>query len=53
MTGPISISIGGKASAAPNDKIPVVARNISFSNIHGTVTTDPAQLSESVHDERL
>lgn len=46
VTGPISISIGGRLPA-PNENIPVVARNISFSNIHGTVTTDPAQLSES------
>jgi hypothetical protein len=46
VTGPISISIGGRLPA-PNDTIPVVARNISFSNIHGTVTTDPAQLSET------
>ncbi len=46
VTGPISISIGGRLQP-PNDKIPVVARNISFNNIHGTVTTDPAQLSES------
>jgi hypothetical protein len=46
VTGPISISIGGRLPA-PDDKTPVVARNISFNNIHGTVTTDPAQLSES------
>jgi len=46
VTGPISISIGGRLPA-PDDKTPVIARNISFSNIHGTVTTDPAQLSEA------
>ncbi len=46
VTGPISISIGGRLPA-PDDKKPVVARNISFSNIHGTVTTDPPQLSEA------
>lgn len=46
VTGPISISIGGRLPP-PDDKIPVIARNISFSNIHGTVTTDPAQLSEA------
>lgn len=46
VTGPISISIGGHLPA-PNDKVPVVVRNLSFSNIHGTVTTNPAQLSES------
>lgn len=46
VTGPISISIGGRLPA-PNDKTPVIAQNISFSNIHGTVTTNPAQLSEA------
>jgi hypothetical protein len=47
VTGPISISVGGRLPA-PDDKTPVVVRNISFSNIHGTVTTNPApQLSES------
>jgi hypothetical protein len=46
VTGPVSISIGGRLPA-PDDKVPVIARNISFSNIHGTVTTNPAQLSEA------
>ncbi len=46
VTGPISISIGGRLPP-PNDKTPVVVRNISFSNIHGTVTTNPPQLSEA------
>ncbi len=46
VTGPISISIGGHLPP-PDDKTPVIARNISFSNIHGTVTTNPAQLSEA------
>jgi hypothetical protein len=47
VTGPISISVGGRLKA-PNDNIPVIARNISFSHIHGTVTTNPASpLSES------
>ncbi len=46
VTGPISISIGGRLPP-PNDKAPVIARNISFTNIHGTVTTNPAQLSEA------
>jgi len=47
VTGPISISVGGRL-AAPDDKTPVVVRNISFSNIHGTVTTaPPAMLPES------
>lgn len=48
VTGPISISIGGRLPA-PDDKIPVVVRNISFSHIHGTVTTNPVSpLSESM-----
>lgn len=46
VTGPISISIGGHLPP-PDDKSPVIARNISFTNIHGTVTTNPAQLSEA------
>ena len=46
VTGPISISVGGHLPP-PNDKTPVIARNISFTNIHGTVTTNPAQLSEA------
>jgi hypothetical protein len=46
VTGPISISVGGHLPP-PDDKTPVVARNISFTNIHGTVTTNPAQLSEA------
>ena len=46
VTGPISISIGGRLQS-PDDKIPVIVRNISFSHIHGTVTTSPPpQLSE-------
>ncbi len=47
--GPVVPSIQYEAStgAAPGDVTPVVMKNISFSNIHGTVTTDPAQLSES------
>ncbi len=31
----------------PGDTTPVILRNISFSNIRGTVTTDPPQLSEA------
>jgi hypothetical protein len=46
VTGPISISVGGHLPP-PDDKTPVIARNISFTNIHGTVTTNPAQLSEA------
>jgi len=46
VTGPISISIGGRLRP-PDDKTPVVVRNISFSNIHGNVTSQaPPQLSE-------
>lgn len=60
VTGPIDFSAGpsapdnrpGRAPARPqpadeqDTTLPIV-RNISFSNIHGTVTTDPAQLSET------
>lgn len=53
VTGPISISVG-KGRRRPGDQPlpevlpPVVVRNISFSNIHGKVTTNPPhQLSES------
>ena len=53
VTGPISISVG-KGRRRPGDQTlpdplpPVVVRNISFSNIHGTITTNPPrQLSES------
>jgi hypothetical protein len=46
VTGPISISIGGRLPP-PDDKTRVIVRKISFSNIHGTVTTSPPpQLSE-------
>jgi hypothetical protein len=32
----------------PNDQLPVIVRNISFSNIHGAVVTNPShQLPES------
>jgi Glycosyl hydrolases family 28 len=57
VTGPINFSIGpggprnpmGAAQQSTNGaatSLPVV-RNVSFSNIHGTVTTDPAQLTEA------
>jgi len=47
VTGPISISVGGRLPA-PDDNFPVVVRNISFNHIHGTVTTNPPhQLPES------
>ena len=56
VTGPICISIGPReprqtSGPSPVDAVPTensepaVARNISFSNIHGTVTTNPPQLS--------
>ncbi len=53
VTGPISISIGPRppeSGSSPVEAVPAepgepaVARNISFSNIHGTVTTNPPQL---------
>jgi len=59
VTGPIHISLGprtrqnqgvdeGLQPAVPREtRPPAVARNISFSNIHGTVTTDPPQLPET------
>jgi hypothetical protein len=31
----------------PDNSTPAVVRNISFSNIHGTVTTSPSQLAEA------
>ena len=56
VTGPICISLGPReprrtgsgptpvdAVPAENDQ-PAIARNISFSNIHGSVTTNPPQL---------
>ena len=57
VTGPISISIGpveqrpdqpaaAGAPAAAVDGPPAIVRNITFSNIHGTVTTDPPQLPD-------
>jgi len=52
VTGPISISVGKgrrRPSDAPLPEVlpPVVVRNISFTNIHGNVTSHaPAQLSE-------
>jgi hypothetical protein len=57
VTGPISISVGPSANAtappagpqpstAPAGTPPGIIRNIAFSNIHGTVTTDPPQLSD-------
>jgi len=59
VTGPIHISIGPKTQRSPNagptpvdalsneSSEPAVVRNISFSNIHGTVTTNPQQMAET------
>ena len=61
VTGPISISVGpaepkpgaaaptggGESGALSRENRAAVVRNISFSNIHGTVTTNPPQLSEA------
>jgi len=49
VTGPISISVGAAPRSeqppAPGAK-PGIVRNISFSNIHGTVTTNPPPLPD-------
>jgi hypothetical protein len=42
VTGPIGISVGARKSRSGQEFPPVVVRNISFSHIHGTVTTNPA-----------
>jgi hypothetical protein len=59
VTGPIHISLGPRTrqnqnvdeglqpTLAKETRPPAVARNISFSNIHGTVTTNPPQLPET------
>lgn len=56
VTGPIHISAGprpprhfaGPAAHREDESgAPAVVRNISFSNIHGTVTTNPPQLPEA------
>lgn len=59
VTGPIHISLGprtrrnenvdeGLQPAVPiENRPPALARNISFNNIHGTVTTNPPQLPET------
>jgi polygalacturonase len=44
-TGPATDDMHANAQD-PNDQ-PAIMRNISFSNIHGTVTTDPKQLAEA------
>ena len=51
VTGPINFSVGPGAQrnrrTSEGNSTPPVVRNVSFSNIHGTVTTNPAQLSET------
>jgi hypothetical protein len=57
VTGPIHISAGPRPprrnQAGPTRDVreanasPAVVRNVSFSNIHGTVTTNPPQLPEA------
>ena len=52
VTGPIHVAAGPTppgdtlSPAAPAEQ-PAIVRNISFSNIQGTVTTNPAQLTEA------
>jgi hypothetical protein len=55
VTGPISISVGPRQSSPqgpgappepPGPTEPGIVRNITFSNIHGTVTTNPPQLPD-------
>ena len=47
VTGPIHISIGpSNRPRSGLDSGPAITRNISFSNIHGTVTTNPSQLPD-------
>ena len=64
VTGPIHIgsgprsvrpagsppAAGSSSSANPNDRAPAVIRNISFSHIHGTVTTKPSKLPDTPFD---
>jgi polygalacturonase len=59
VTGPIHISLGPRThqnqnvdeglqlTLAKETRPPAIARNISFSNIHGTVTTNPPPLPET------
>jgi hypothetical protein len=59
VTGPIHISLGPRTrqnqnvdeglqpTVAKETRPPALARNISFSNIHGTVTTNPPPLPET------
>lgn len=64
VTGPIHVGVGPRPArpgappsevnndvstgAPPGTTTPAVLRNISFSNIHGTVTTDPPQIPEAL-----
>jgi hypothetical protein len=56
VTGPIHIGSGPRAGrnpgtlAAAADRAPAVVRNISFSNIHGTVTTKASRLPDTPLD---
>jgi Glycosyl hydrolases family 28 len=52
VTGPIHVAAGPRPPRdnpppATAPEAPAIVRNISFSNIQGTVTTDPAQLTEA------
>jgi polygalacturonase len=63
VTGPIHVAVGPRApragaptgpatddmhaNAQDSNNQPAIMRNISFSNIHGIVTTDPPQLAEA------
>lgn len=60
VTGPIHFSLGprmphrSRSGPTPIDALPensseppAIVRNISFSNIHGTVTTNPGQMKET------
>jgi hypothetical protein len=51
---PAALGTSGTSASAPSARphsssstVPAIVRNISFSNIHGTVTTNPAQLTET------
>ena len=48
VTGPISISVGSspRTDGSTASARPGIIRNIAFTNIHGTVTTDPPQLAD-------
>src|SRR5215471_10343885 len=47
VTGPITISVGpSQRPDTTSNTTPGIVRDISFTNIHGTVTTDPPQLAD-------